>query len=110
MLPCPAVAQVTPTRARAAPEAAMPRDREPDAEHDALGHVADAVMELLEQLQTTSDASERTAQGREFTTQVDGIRADLRARQGLADREAEAVLARALARVGDLVRAMTPCA
>ena len=85
----------------------MPRDREPDAEHAALGHVADAATELLEQLRTTSDAGERATLGAVFAARIDGLRADLRRRHGLTDRDATAVLARALAHVEELGQAVS---
>ena len=83
----------------------MPHDPDPDAEHDALAHLTDAVIDLLERLQATSVADERATLGAAFAARIDGLRADLQRRHGLTDREASAMVACALADVEELGQA-----
>ena len=80
---------------------------EMNAEIDALGHLAGAVVDLLAQLRTTDDPAERARLSTEFAVGLDDLRADLRCRHGLVDRDAGAALARALAHVEELGRAVS---
>ena len=76
-----------------------------NAELDALGQLASAMEELLEQLRTASTPDKRAALGTEFAARVDGMRTDIGLRHGLADRDAVAAVARALVRVSDVLQA-----
>ena len=88
-------------------EASMSHDPGPDAERDALAHLTDAVVDLLERLHATSAADERAALGAAFAARIDGLRADLQRRHELTDRDATAVIARALAHVEELGQAVS---
>ena len=90
-------------------EASMPHDPGSDAERDALAHLTDAVVDLLERLRATSAADERATLGAAFAARIDGLRADLQRRHELTDRDAETTLTSALTYVSELGRAATSC-
>ena len=85
----------------------MQRDEELDAELDALGRLASAVVDLVGQLRVADGPAERAALRAAFAARVDGLRADIERRHGLTERQAVAVVARALARVGEMRRVTT---
>ncbi len=83
----------------------MLRDAETDATIEALEGLAAAGADVLGRLRDTSDPGERAALGAAFEARVDDLRAGLRRRHGLTDRQAAAILARALARISETARA-----
>ena len=85
----------------------MPHHAAQDATIDALTAVSTAVIDLLAQLRAASAPDERDALGAGFAARVDGLRADLQRRHGLTDRDATAVIARALAHVEELGQAVS---
>ena len=85
----------------------MQRDAELDAELDALGRLASAVVDLVGRLRVADAPAERAALRAAFAARVDALRADIERRHGLTERQAVAVVARALARVSELRRAAT---
>jgi hypothetical protein len=80
----------------------MRHDAELDAELDALGCLVGAAVDLLGQLRGAPAPAEHAALRAQFAARVDGLRSDIERRYGLTDRQAVAVVARALARVGEM--------
>ena len=70
----------------------------------ALDGLLTAAATLLDRLRATRDPAERAALGAAFDARVAGLRAELVHRHGLDERAADAALARAVARLTDLVR------
>jgi hypothetical protein len=89
------------------PETVMQHDVGAEVEAAALADIATAAAELLERLRATSDPDERQALRAEFDARVDGLREDLERRHGLDEGRAEAVIARSLARVVEVIH-ITP--
>ena len=82
----------------------MPRDAELDATIHALNDVTTATIDFLARLQAVSDPTERDALPGEFAARVGEIRADIVRRHGLSERQAAALVARALAYVSESAR------
>ena len=83
----------------------MSHDEELDATIEALNHVATAATELLARLPAAAAPAERTALKAAFDARLDDLQMDILRRHRLSERHAAEVLARALAHVGEIVRA-----
>jgi len=83
----------------------MRHETEVEAEAAALCDLAAAVSALLERLRAARGPGERDALRDEFTGRIDGIREALGRRYRLEDGRVEAVVARSLAHIMEVIQA-----